>query len=263
MQRRDASIASKGRACRFTPAKGSRHNATVWMMVPGVPTPLQFLIFFARDRRDAATDYGAGPLITGDYLEVEEAIAALHPELVLGTQMERHIARRLRIACAVISAPAHVQDFPARYSPVMGFGGANGLFDTWVHPLVMGLEEHSLVMFRDDFEFDDAAGASHLGGHDAAALAAPCLLPSLGGAGGGAAITTAGDDASPAAPPRSRRGEAHDARIAANDLTFTPDAQKELAKIPFFVRGNACRNTEEFASERGLAAINIETLYEA
>ena len=118
---------------------------------------------FARDLRDAAKLYGIEPLITDDYLEVEDAIAALQPELVLGTQMERHIAKRLRIPCAVISAPVHVQDFPARYSPQMGFEGANVLFDTWVHPLVMGLEEHLLTMFRDDFEFSDGAGASHLG----------------------------------------------------------------------------------------------------
>ena len=85
--------------------------------------------------------------------------------------MERHIAKRLRIPCAVISAPSHVQDYPARYSPQMGFEGANVIFDTWVHPLVMGLEEHLLAMFRDDFEFSDAAGPvasrrpSRLGAH--------------------------------------------------------------------------------------------------
>ena len=45
----------------------------------------------------------------------------------------------------------------------MGFEGANVIFDTWVHPLVMGLEEHLLAMFRDDFEFNDEAGPSHLG----------------------------------------------------------------------------------------------------
>ena len=124
---------------------------------------------FAREVREAAAEqYGLTALITDDYLEVERAIAEAQPELVLGTQMERHIAKRLRIACAVISAPSHVQDFPARYSPQMGFEGANVLFDTWVHPLVMGLEEHLLTMFRDDFEFSDAAGPSHLGaGHSA------------------------------------------------------------------------------------------------
>ena len=70
---------------------------------------------FARDMRDAAKLYDLEPLITDDYLEVEAAIEALSPELVLGSQMERHIAKRFRIPCAVISAPVHVQDFPARH----------------------------------------------------------------------------------------------------------------------------------------------------
>ncbi|MEL7029834.1 MAG: ferredoxin:protochlorophyllide reductase (ATP-dependent) subunit B, partial [Pseudomonadota bacterium] len=112
---------------------------------------------FAREVRAAAKTYGVDPLITDDYLEVEAAIADLQPEIVLGTQMERHIAKRLGVGCAVISAPVHVQDFPARTSPLMGFEGANVLFDTLVHPLVMGLEEHLLAMFREDFEFHDAA----------------------------------------------------------------------------------------------------------
>ena len=133
---------------------------------------------FARELRAAAARYGVEPLITDDYLEVEARVAALQPELVLGTQMERHIAKRLGIPCAVISAPVHVQDFPARYSPQMGFEGANVLFDTWVHPLMMGLEEHLLTMFRGDFEFHDGAAPSHLGKAAAAAAAQPAPAPS-------------------------------------------------------------------------------------
>jgi light-independent protochlorophyllide reductase subunit B len=185
---------------------------------------------FARELRAAAEIYGVEPLITDDYLAVEDAIQAAQPELVLGTQMERHIAKRLRIPCAVISAPVHVQDFPARTSPQMGFEGANVIFDTWVHPLVMGLEEHLLHMFRDDFEFNDAAGASHLGGH--------------------------ATDAAPFA-------EATPAPIEAGAAGWAPDAEAELRKIPFFVRGKARRNTECFAAERGLASITLETLYDA
>ncbi|MEO0467950.1 MAG: ferredoxin:protochlorophyllide reductase (ATP-dependent) subunit B, partial [Pseudomonadota bacterium] len=120
---------------------------------------------FARHVRALAKEFGVDPLITDDYLEVERTIEALQPEMILGTQMERHIGKRLGIPCAVISAPVHVQDFPARYSPQMGFEGANVIFDTWIHPLVMGLEEHLLHMSREDFEFHDAAGPSHHGGH--------------------------------------------------------------------------------------------------
>ena len=218
---------------------------------------------FARELREAAKLYGVDPLITDDYLEVEETIQALQPELVLGTQMERHIAKRLRIPCAVISAPVHVQDFPARYSPQMGFEGANVLFDTWVHPLVMGLEEHLLTMFRDDFEFSDSAGASHLG-HGSHAP-----LPPAGGAGGGIGQATVtpfvAQDGSPPAPPAGGRGDT--LLIAEPELTtptgWSPEAERELLKIPFFVRGKARRNTEKYAAEMGLAAITLDTLYDA
>jgi len=186
---------------------------------------------FARDVREAAALYGLEALITDDYLEVEERVAALQPELVLGTQMERHIAKRLGVPCAVISAPVHVQDFPARHSPQMGFEGANVIFDAWIHPLMMGLEEHLLAMFRDDPEFHDSAAPSHLG---AKAKPAPAPEP----------IVVA------VAP-------------AVGDPQWSADAEKELRKIPFFVRGKARGNTEKFAKQQGLTTIHVGTLYDA
>jgi light-independent protochlorophyllide reductase subunit B len=206
---------------------------------------------FARDVREAAKLYGCEALITDDYLDVEAKVAELQPELVLGTQMERHIAKRLGVPCAVISAPVHVQDFPARHSPQMGYEGANVLFDTWVHPLMMGLEEHLLTMFRGDFEFHDGAAASHLGHGAAKAPAAESATEAVrepGTAASAAVAAEAHADATPAAPAAS---------------TWTPEAQKELMKIPFFVRGKARRNTERFASERGLSTITLDTLYDA
>ncbi len=199
---------------------------------------------FARDVRAAAALYDVEALITDDYLTVEAAIAAAQPELVLGTQMERNIAKRLGIACAVISAPVHVQDFPARFSPQMGFEGANVLFDTLVHPLMMGLEEHLLGMFRDDFEFHDGAAASHLG--HGAAKAAPAAQPTP-------EPIRVPEAVAPAAAAES----------AVTVATWTAAAEQELRKIPFFVRGKARRNTERFAAERGLAPITVETLYDA
>jgi light-independent protochlorophyllide reductase subunit B len=197
---------------------------------------------FAREVREAAKTYGIEALISDDYLEVERGIAELQPELVLGTQMERHIAKKLGIPCAVISAPVHVQDFPARYAPQMGFEGANVIFDTWVHPLMMGLEEHLLGMFREDFEFHDQAGSSHLGSVKSrdSAIEPPVT----------AAVVPTPTDA--AANPTIRVGS-----------MWSPEAEKELGKIPFFVRGKARRNTERFAHERALATITIETLYDA
>jgi light-independent protochlorophyllide reductase subunit B len=193
---------------------------------------------YARQVRDAAARLGIEALITDDYLDVEARIAELHPELILGTQMERHIAKRLGLPCAVISAPVHVQDFPARYSPQMGFEGANVIFDTWVHPLMMGLEEHLIHMFRDDAEFHDGAAPSHLG-HAAQkstvseSLAQPIEIVS--------AIQ----------------------QTVNLEAGWSADAEKELKKIPFFVRGKAKRNTERYASELGITVINVETLYDA
>ncbi len=203
--------------------------------------------------REAAKLYGVEALITDDYLDVEARVAELQPELVLGTQMERHIAKRLGVPCAVISAPVHVQDFPARYSPQMGFEGANVLFDTWVHPLMMGLEEHLLTMFRGDFEFHEDAAPSHLGGQAKRPAAAdePALIEV---APAPAVIAQASTDAA------NDKGEGPPAAIPA---PWSPDAEKELRKIPFFVRGKARRNTEAYAHDHRVPVITIETLYDA
>ncbi len=207
---------------------------------------------FAREVRDCAKRHGVEALITDDYLEVETQIQALQPELILGTQMERHIAKRQGIPCAVISAPVHVQDYPARYAPQMGFEGANVLFDTWVHPLMMGLEEHLLGMFRQDFEFHAGAAPSHLGSTRPASentLTQP-------------QVSTDKPTLEPLAHSPVQ-AVAAPAQTASNQATWSVEAEKELGKIPFFVRGKARRNTERFALDQGVATITVETLYDA
>jgi light-independent protochlorophyllide reductase subunit B len=46
-------------------------------------------------------------------------------------------------------------------------------------------------------------------------------------------------------------------------VDWAADAEQELRKIPFFVRGKARRNTERYALERGFETITVETLYDA
>ena len=123
----------------------------------------------------------------------------------------------------------------------MGFEGCNVIFDTWIHPLVMGLEEHLLTMFREDFEFHDAAGASHHGGK---ATAAPV-----------AEVEASGGDIS-----EQKKGSDVPADA---EVIWLAAAERELKKIPFFVRGKAKRNTEKYATDKGVAQISVETLYEA
>jgi len=195
--------------------------------------------------RAAAEKLGLTALITDDYLLVEKAIAEAAPELVLGTQMERHVAKKLGVPSAVISAPVHVQDFPARYSPQMGLEGANVLFDSWVHPLMMGLEEHLLHMFRDDFEFNDGAAPSHLAvdSRQSAVVSEPAV-DSPGAA----------DDFLSTVDSRL---------MTATSPRWSTEAEAELKKIPFFVRGKAKRNTESYALEHSLPEISLATLYDA
>lgn len=221
---------------------------------------------FAREVREAAAEFGIEALITDDYLAVEASAAELRPDLMLGTQMERHIAKRLGVPCAVISAPVHVQDFPARYAPVMGFAGADVLFDTWVHPLMMGLEEHLLQMFRDDFEFNEApshlgrAGASAMRERDEDVAIAPAPsepeFTSGGGVGHGDAATVAEEAADTLVLERP-------VEAPAGPAVWSAEAEKELKKIPFFVRSKARRNTETYARDQGVRTITIETLYDA
>jgi len=45
--------------------------------------------------------------------------------------------------------------------------------------------------------------------------------------------------------------------------SWAVEAENELKKIPFFVRGKARRNTERFALERGVTTITVEALYDA
>ena len=210
---------------------------------------------FAREVREVAKKHGLEAVISDDYLAVEAKVAEAAPELVLGTQMERHIAKRLGIPCAVISAPIHVQDVPARYSPQMGWEGANVIFDSWVHPLMMGLEEHLIGMFKEDFEFAEGH-ISHL--HTAPSQESRAL-ESRSPEQAIASISNLTSNLS----NNSDQVILTPLAEALEGVSWSADGEAELKKIPFFVRGKIKRNTEKFASDRGITSITSETLYEA
>ena len=90
----------------------------------------------------------------------------------------------------------------------------------------MGLEEHLLGMFSEDFEFNNATQASHLGGG-------------------------------------SRPADGPAKETDTGETVWDAEAEQALSRIPFFVRGKARRNTESYARERGLNQITLETLYDA
>lgn len=157
------------------------------------------------------SEYCDRVLISDDNGEIADAIAKIEPAAIFGTQMERHVGKRLNIPCGVISAPIHIQNFPIGYKPFMGYEGTNQIADLVYNSFTLGMEDHLLEIF---------------GGHDTKE------------------VITKGISAD-------------------SDLNWDTEAQKELNKVPGFVRGKVKRNTEKFARDRGFEKITLEVLYAA
>nr|YP_009922654.1 protochlorophyllide reductase ChlB subunit [Wiesnerella denudata]QNA49817.1 protochlorophyllide reductase ChlB subunit [Wiesnerella denudata] len=86
-------------------------------------------------------------LITDDHTEVGDMIARVEPSAIFGTQMERHIGKRLDIPCGVISSPVHIQNFPLGYRPFLGYEGTNQIADLVYNSFTLGMEDHLLEIF--------------------------------------------------------------------------------------------------------------------
>lgn len=86
-------------------------------------------------------------LITESHTEVAAMLERCHPDAIFGTQMERHIGKRLGIPCGVISAPVHIQNFPLGYRPFLGIEGTNQILDLIYNSFTLGMEDHLLEVF--------------------------------------------------------------------------------------------------------------------
>lgn len=86
-------------------------------------------------------------VITDDHNLIGNLIAKVEPTVIFGTQMERHVAKRLNIPCGVISAPVHIQNFPLSYRPFLGYEGANQIADLIYNSFTLGMEDHLLEIF--------------------------------------------------------------------------------------------------------------------
>jgi len=153
-------------------------------------------------------------LITDDHTQVNEMITRVEPSAIFGTQMERHIGKRLGIPCGVISAPVHIQNFPLGYRPFVGYEGANNIADLIYNSFTLGMEDHLLEVF---------------GGHDTI----------------------------------STNLQVESTESSSNNISWAPDAQEELNRIPGFVRGKVQKNTERFATEKNIQSITLDVMYAA
>jgi light-independent protochlorophyllide reductase subunit B len=86
-------------------------------------------------------------LITDDHTQVADMISRIEPSAIFGTQMERHIGKRLDIPCGVISAPVHIQNFPLGFRPFLGYEGTNQISDLVYNSFTLGMEDHLLEIF--------------------------------------------------------------------------------------------------------------------
>jgi len=87
-------------------------------------------------------------LITDDHSQIAEIISQVEPAAIFGTQMERHVGKRLDIPCGVISAPVHIQNFPLGFRPFLGYEGTNQIADLVYNSFSLGMEDHLLEIFN-------------------------------------------------------------------------------------------------------------------
>jgi len=187
--------------------------------------------------RERVAGLGAEVLVTDDYRAVAREIDARRPDIVFGSQMERHSASGFGVPCAVVSPPSHILNFPLGYSPFMGFDGANHLGDLVNATQVLGLEHHLIETFgpRGQGRFAEAAPEPE------AAIPTVALQPVDGVAEQGSVATA-------------------DAPAA---IAWDTDAEKLLGRVPFFVRKKARANIERYARERGITLVDEAVMLRA
>lgn len=180
--------------------------------------------------REQLEGYLPEPLmVTDKFQEVSKKIEDEMPELVCGTQMERHSCRKLDVPCMVISTPTHIENHLIGYYPVLGFEGADVLADRVYTSCKLGLEKHLVDFFGDaGLEYEDKEPATASNGQSVSAMSSP--QGSEGGADG---------------------------------MPWSADAEQMLKKVPFFVRKKVRKNTENFARENGETNITAEVFKKA
>ena len=177
--------------------------------------------------REQVTGFCDEVLITEDHTQVGLMIGRIEPAAIFGTQMERHIGKKLDIPCGVISAPVHIQNFPLGYRPFLGYEGTNQIADLVYNSFTLGMEDHLLEIF---------------GGHD---------------------TVMKNQKIKDFTKPSLTKGKKGENKEQENSFPWSQEAITELSKIPGFVRGKVKRNTEKFAQENNYKEISLAIMYKA
>jgi light-independent protochlorophyllide reductase subunit B len=187
--------------------------------------------------REQLQGYLPGELmVTDKFQEISAFIEEELPDLVCGTQMERHSCRKLDVPCMVISPPTHIENHLLGYYPFFGFDGADVMADRVYVSCKLGLEKHLIDFFGDaGLEYDEDASGS------------PAPAASSNGHDGGTGEAT-GQPSLSADP---------------DGMSWTDEAENMLKKVPFFVRKKVRKNTETFARQQGEACITADVFRQA
>jgi light-independent protochlorophyllide reductase subunit B len=174
-------------------------------------------------------------LATDEFQVTAARIAELQPDLICGTQMERHTARKHDLNCMVIAPPTHIENHLLAYRPFLGFDGADTIADEVYMTCTLGMEKHLIDLFGDaGLEQDDTVTAWQ------------------------------GDmGTEPQPQPSALSPQPSALSPQPSIVTWSPDAEAMLKKVPFFVRGRVKKNVEQYASEHGISEISATVLLEA
>ncbi len=206
--------------------------------------------------REQLTGYVDDLLVTDEFQTVANRIAELRPELVCGTQMERHTSRRYDLNCMVISPPTHIENHLLAYRPFLGFDGADVIADEVYTTCTLGMEKHLIDLFGD-------AGLDLPEKTERVSVAEPApVAPPVESSKPLDESPVAVAVASTPAPTQTSTAAVTPAP-APVDPVWAADAEAMLKKVPFFVRGRVRGNVEKYARQRGYAVITAEVLLAA
>jgi light-independent protochlorophyllide reductase subunit B len=178
--------------------------------------------------------------VTDRFQQVAQRIEQLMPNLVCGTQMERHSCRKLDLPCMVIAPPTHIENHLLSYKPILGFDGADVLADEVYTTATLGMEKHLIDLFGDaGLEYEGNVGQERGDGETA---------PAQGDLQGGAAVHS---DQPQLPSPIS------------HPPTWASEAQAMLKKVPFFVRGRVQKKIEQYATDQGIGTITADVVQTA
>ena len=181
-------------------------------------------------------------MVTDRFQDVAQVIEDEMPDLVCGTQMERHSCRKLDVPCMVVCPPTHIENHLLGYYPFFGFSGADVIADRVYLSCKLGLEKHLIDFFGDaGLEYEESAQATEA--HAAQSESNEELSSTV-------------ERASAVVPATSETSDD-------GEMKWSDEAETMLKKVPFFVRKKVRKNTENFARGIGEPVITVEVFRKA